>query len=112
MVYRVLFGMVPMLIIGFFVTGVIPMSWVMPTSEYRSPAAKGGGEDGARKARTPEGRISQSLGLISVEQIQMMEENMEASGYRTSVGERSKDEQRARRNLPGWQAKSSGWGKE
>jgi hypothetical protein len=42
MLYRAIFGIVPMILIALFATGAIPLSSVMPTSEYRSSAVRAG----------------------------------------------------------------------
>ena len=40
MLYRAIFGIVPMILIALFATGAIPLSNVMPTREYRSSAVE------------------------------------------------------------------------
>ena len=53
MLYRAILGFVPMLLIALFATGAIPLSSVMPTTEYRSTAVRAG-------EKTTDGRAAQA----------------------------------------------------
>ncbi len=47
MLYRVLIGMIPTVLIALFMTGAIPVGSVLPTQEYRSSAVRAAvGKDG------------------------------------------------------------------
>jgi hypothetical protein len=114
MLYRAIFGIVPMILIALFATGAIPLSSVMPTGEYRSSAVrKAQGDNGnkARPARTAEGRVSQGLGLISAEDISMMEDNMQAVEEMHKAAEDIDEKRKLEARTPGWAPKSGGWGR-
>jgi len=114
MLYRVMIGFVPMILIALVATGAIPLGGLLPTSEYRSSAVRGEEGEGAAKngsPRTPEGKLSQKLGLISSEDIAMMEDNMEAVAEMERESEKFQEMQR-RGVAPNWQASpGGGWGR-
>ena len=60
MLYRAMIGLVPMILIALFATGAIPLSSVMPTSEYRSSVVQGGDKtSGVRSAgNLPEAAVT------------------------------------------------------
>ena len=60
MLYRVMIGMIPTVLIALFISGAIPMSSVLPTSGYHASAAKGGANTSdSRSARNlPEAAVT------------------------------------------------------
>ena len=114
MLYRAIFGIVPMILIALFATGAIPLSSVVPTGEYRSAAvrkAEGETDKKARPARTPEGRVSQGLGLLSEDHIATMEDNMRAVEEMHEAAKEFDEKEKFQARHPGWQPKSGGWGR-
>lgn len=111
MLYRALIGFVPMILIALFATGAIPLGSVFPTSEYRSSAVRAAAGEKGGQARTAEGRVSQSLGVLSSDQIRMMENNMEAVGDMERAAKEYEEERRQEARTPGWKPKSGGWGR-
>lgn len=118
MLYRAILGIFPMILIAMFATGAIPLSSVVPTGEYRSSAVKAAeGEQAAKdeagkpyRARTPEGVLSQHIGVIPNDAIEMMEENMEAVGKMKREMKKFEEARRQEARTPGWKPKSGGWG--
>jgi hypothetical protein len=120
MLYRVLIGLIPTVLIALFMTGAMPAGGVLPSSEYRSSAvraeegaAQGAaqGKDGDKRGspRTPEGQVSRAIGILSPDQIGMMEDNMKAVEEMHRAIE--KEEDKERRGVSGdWEPKGS-WGR-
>lgn len=116
MLYRVLIGLIPTVVIALFMTGAIPLGNVLPTTEYRSSAVRAAeAKDGAAKRdapSTPEGKLSRAVGLLSSDEIDMMEDNMRAVGEMHRAAEEYEKERGLEARSPGWKAKSGGWGRQ
>ena len=117
MLYRVLIGFIPMLLVALFVSGAIPLGSVLPTSEYRSSAVRAADAEAKKeeagkpyRARTPEGMVSQQIGVLPAGAIEMMEDNMQAVGEMQRVTKEIEKDRRRGARAPGWKPKSSGWG--
>ena len=121
MLYRAIIGFVPMVLFALIASGAIPLSGVVKTSEYRPEAAAGPTETDGKagkdkegkpyRARTAEGIVSQQIGVIPNDAIEMMEGNMEAVAKIHSEMKKYEDESRQEARTPGWKPKSSGWGR-
>ena len=118
MVYRVLIGFIPMIFAALVLTGTIPLGGLIPSQEYRSSAVRAADgmeakeEEGKPyRARTPEGIVSQQIGVLSPDHIEMMEDNMQAVDEMHR--EIKKIEDRERRGVANnWEARpSGGWGR-
>ncbi len=118
MLYRVLIGIIPTVLIALFMTGAIPLGSVLPTQEYRSSAVRAADGKEAKeeagkpyRARTPEGIVSQRIGVLSPDHIEMMEDNMKAVD--DMHREIQKIEDRERRGVASnWEARpGGGWGR-
>lgn len=123
MLYRVMIGIVPMILVALFVTGAIPLGSVLPSTEYRSSEVRkaegeaedeGGKSEAAKpyRARTPEGILSQRIGVMPPGAIEMMEDNMKAVEEIEQMAKEHREEMRQEARTPGWKPKSGGWGSQ
>lgn len=113
MLYRALFGVIPMLLIAMVATGAVPLSTFMPSSGGYVSRAQDGKEEPGRpyRARTPEGAVSQRLGFLPPEHIEMMEDNMRASEEMIEEAERERDDRRRGLDRTKWEPRRAGWGR-
>lgn len=129
MLYRVMIGIVPMILVALFVSGAIPLGNVLPSTEYRSSAVRAAEAEGAKdqdveaqpgkpeagkpyRARTAEGALSQHIGVIPNDAIEMMEDNMQAMEELEQMAKEHREEMRQEARTPGWKPKSGGWGSQ
>jgi hypothetical protein len=100
MLYRALFGIVPMLLIALFASGAIPISSLMPAAGQVSGKA---GVDSVREAAAS--RIEEVVGVRPDQAILMEEELRKAE----EEMERKAAERRQRVDRPGWAPSGGGW---
>lgn len=121
MLYRAIIGIVPMVLIALFATGAIPLSSVMPASEYRSSAVRadenGGKAADGKKAAMTTGEVKEVFDSVDA--------SLDAEIKRRAPREReSKERIRrlhqqqmtpepgawGRQQSPGSKPQSGGWG--
>lgn len=128
MLYRVLFGLIPTVLIAMVITGAMPVSNVVGMTgsdgvdnvaeRVEDDKAKAAGQDRDKpyRARTAEGKVSERIGIISPGQIEMMEENMRAAEEMTSAIRQMEDDERRGIDRSKWEARpgggSGGWGRQ
>ena len=100
MLYRALFGIVPMLLVGLFVSGAIPISSLIPGT-----VSGKAGVDSVREAAAS--RIEDITG-VRPDQAILMEEELRKSEAEL---ERKQAERRQRADRPGWAPSRGGWGR-
>jgi hypothetical protein len=115
MLYRVLIGFLPMILIWLVVSGAIPIGNLVPTSEYRSTAAAGGDEAEAKPGQLGPVRNGKEAVAEKIGQIYGVRPDMESlMEEEFSKVEKKIEEIEADRRLeatsPGWKPKP-GWGR-
>ena len=118
MLYRAIFGLVPMLIIALFASGAIPISGVLPGSgpSVAQVSGKAGGSDApsGRMGPVRNGRevVAEGLGRlygVRPDQASLMQEEF---GEIETEMRKEAAERRSGIKREGWQAKGSGWGRQ
>jgi hypothetical protein len=115
MLYRVLIGFLPMILIGLVVTGAIPIGNVVPTSEYRSSAVGAGAEEAPKPGQLGPVRNAKEAAAEKIGQIYGVRPDMESLMEEELRGVEKKIEQmeadrRLEETSPGWKPKP-GWGR-
>jgi hypothetical protein len=111
MLYRAIFGIVPMILIALFATGAIPLSSVTPAQEYRSSvvakedASNAPADAGKRPARTGRGETP------SVGEAFRMHAELSRDIAEMERETREERDRLMRAPGPGWEPKSGGWGR-
>jgi len=116
MVYRVLLGMIPLLLIWLFASGAIPLGSVLGASgggvdNVAERVDEQGKGEGPRRARTPEGMISEKLGVLPPGAMSTMEDNMRAVEEMEKEARRMEDDERRGIDRSKWQPRGGGWGR-
>ncbi len=103
MLYRAIFGAIPLIIVALFVTGAIPLSSVLPgAGTYHAEKGTMGPVRNSREV------AAEGLGRlygVRPDQASLMQEEMREEM------ERLGEEHRKQAKGPGWAPKSSGWGR-
>jgi hypothetical protein len=102
MLYRAIFGIIPMILVAMFVSGAIPLGGLVPGPGTRSASEGGPARDLHEEAALG---IERMAGVRPDQAITMEQEMRRAE----AEAERSKAERRKRASRPDW-APSSGWG--
>ena len=111
MLYRAIFGIVPMLLIALFATGAIPLSSVTPTREYRS---SGVAKEDAKKAPADAKKSAARTGrgeTPSVGEAFRMHAELSRDIAEMERENREERDQLMRAPGPGGQPKAGGWGR-
>ena len=120
MLYRVLLGIIPMLLAALFLTGAIPLGSVLPTTEYRSAKA-GLPEDrtGAAGQPAPRGAgIPDAMAptpQAATELFDAIDADLDAEIKRRAPAEKASKERLQRERLreshgSTWSPSGGGWG--
>ncbi len=116
MVYRVLFGMIPMVCIWLFLSGAIPVTSVIGVTggvdNVSERVEEDGKGEGPRRRRTPEGMVSEKLGVMPPGAIDMMEDNMRAVEEMEKEVRRMEDDERRGIDRSKWEPRGGGWGRQ
>jgi hypothetical protein len=109
MLYRALIGIVPMILIALFVTGAIPLSSVVPSSEYRSSVVEG--EDKASGIRSARQLPDRAVTPGQVHEVfQGVDASLDAEIARRAPEEKERKERLRRERLGTWAPEGGGWG--
>lgn len=110
MLYRAIIGFVPMILIALFATGAIPLSAVMPTTEYRSSAVRAEEETPDDAAGTQVQGAAMTPGQVS-EVFDSVDASLDAEIKRRAPRERESKERIRRLHQQQMAPEPGGWGR-
>jgi hypothetical protein len=110
MLYRVLIGLIPTVLIALFMTGAVPMGSMLPASEYRSSAVRAEDKTGDAGSAANLPRAAMTPGQVT-EVFDGVDASLDAEIKRRAPEEKRRKERLQRERMGEWAPEGGGWGR-